>query len=112
MSEGQETSGDTVQEMEGPSGLEGEPSTRQVLATLTKCIEKMSSKPDTRIGQDLPKWTDAQDQERFFALFEFVMEDYDIPTLDWIKQLKPTIQGRAQTEWASYHLQTKGAIAE
>ena len=55
MREGQEKSGDTVQEMEGPSGLEGEPSTQQVLATLIKCIEKMSSKPDTRIGQDLPE---------------------------------------------------------
>ena len=63
MSERQETSGDTVQTMEGPSGLEGEQSTLQVLAILTKCIEKMSSKPDTRSGQELPKWTDAQDPE-------------------------------------------------
>lgn len=27
------------------------------------------------------------------------MEDHDIPERDWLKQLKPTLQGPAQAEW-------------
>ena len=99
------TSEETVQGREkvslGPRRTEEkEPTALEVLACLSKNIGKLSNRPDSRTGQKLPKWTDKQDPERFFTLFELVMDNYDISSQDWLKQLANSTGQSPDSVWA------------
>ena len=71
---------------------------RQMMTMLTRCMQKLTTNAAVKVNLNLPKWTDEQDPERFFTLVESIMEDHDIPADQWLKYLKSTLQGAAQTE--------------
>ena len=64
---------------------------RQMMTMLSRCMQKRTTNAAVKVNLNLPKWTDEQDPERFFTLFESVMEDHDIPEDRWLKHLKPTL---------------------
>ena len=82
---------------------DGDWDSRQMMTMLTRCMQKLTTNAAVKVNLNLPKWTDEQDPEQFFTLFESVMEDHDIPEDQWLKHLKPTLQGAAQTEWTEMH---------
>ena len=82
---------------------DGDWDSRQMMTMLTHCMQKLTTNAAVKVNLNLPKWTDEQDPERFFTLFESVMEDHNIPDDQWLKHLKPTLQGAAQTEWTEMH---------
>lgn len=47
----------------------------------------------------IAKWEEGQCPEKFFALFESVMDDYRIDESQWMKYMKPSLTGRLRTEW-------------
>ena len=95
---------------------EGELSTQDLMRWMTlenakrdekmeRCLQTLgaSAKKEPRIA----KWEEDQCHEKFFALFEAVMNDYRIDESQWMKHIKPSLTERLLTEWEAMPRQYK-----
>ena len=53
---------------------DGDWDSRQMMTMLTRCMQKLTTNTAVKVNLNLPKWTDEQDPEQFFTLFESVMD--------------------------------------
>ena len=63
---------------------------------MERCLQTLgaSAKKEPRIA----KREEGQCPQKFFALFEAVMDDYKIDESQWMKHIKPSLTGRLLTE--------------